>query len=620
MVTRQAATNRPGRIGRGPRGATATYGAFAVLSLAFLLVILLLGSVLGFEFYYADRVYPGVSIWGVDVGGLRPSDAAPALEEGVVLDSLLVAFDGAGLQRPARFTDLGLRLDAQATLEQAYQFGRGLSHVRDFLTHLELLVESQDLAPVFVYDEGVARTYLETLAEEIGVPATEASLRFDGVTPVVTASNPGRRLDVTATLSTLSPAVRSMAPANVALVVEELPPTITNADTALAQAEAMLASPLTLILAQPREDDPGPWVIPPEQLAAMLTAVEDASAEGGTLRTIVDEGALRGYLQWLAPYLVVEPVDARFHFNDRTAQLEPISSSQDGRALDIEATIATTVQELEAGNHYVPLALQAIIPRYPDTAHAEEIGIVELVAEGDSYFIGSPSGRDHNIRLAATKYDGIVVPPGDTFSFNYFLGEVSAEEGYDESYVSTAEVLAIEVGGGICQVSTTVFRAAFWGGYPITERWPHTNRIGYYELRKAGVGMDATVYSPYVDLKFVNDREYPLLIETEVEEADHRLIFRFYSTGDGREVEKDGPDVTNETKPGPPIYQLDEEMEAGTVKTWQSAVDGVTAVVYRKVTDAEGDLLYQDSFVSRYDARRAAYYYGPGYVPPEGEE
>jgi vancomycin resistance protein YoaR len=347
---------------------------------------------------------------------------------------------------------------------------------------------------------------------------------------------------------------------------------------------------------------------------------DDASSGGGTLRTAVDEDAVRGYLQWLAPFVAREPVDARFHFSDRTGQINPIAASQEGRALDLDATAATIVRELEAGNHLASLVLQVVSPRYADTATAQELGITERVAKGDSYFIGSPSGRDHNVRLAATKFDGIVIAPGDTFSFNHFLGDVSADAGYDESYVSTAEVLEIEVGGGICQVSTTAFRAAFWGGYPISERWAHTNRIGYYELRGGSEGMDATVYSPYVDLKFVNDREYPLLIETEVEDADHRLIFRFYSTDDGRDVEMEGPVVTDETKPGPPIYQLDEEMEPGTVKRWQSAVDGLTAVVYRKVLDADGNPLFSDSFVSQYDARRAVYRHGPGYVPSGGEQ
>ncbi|MBE9473143.1 MAG: VanW family protein, partial [Chloroflexi bacterium] len=209
--------------------------------------------------------------------------------------------------------------------------------------------------------------------------------------------------------------------------------------------------------------------------------------------------------------------------------------------------------------------------------------------------------------------------PGETFSFNHYLGEVTAEAGYDESYVTAGEQLAIEVGGGICQVSTTAFRAAFWGGYPIVNRWYHHYRVRYYELRGAGVGMDATVYSPQVDFRFTNDRPHPLLIETEVEETAHRLVFRFYSTDDGRRVEREEPVVSDETEPGPPIYQLDQELEPGTVIRWQSAVNGLTATVERRVYDAAGNLLYHDTFVSQYAPRRAAYHHGPGYEPPEEE-
>jgi len=277
------------------------------------------------------------------------------------------------------------------------------------------------------------------------------------------------------------------------------------------------------------------------------------------------------------------------------------------------------VQELAADNRYISLVVQAIPPRYPDAATAEELGIVELVAEGDSYFIGSPSGRDHNIRLAAPMFDGLVIAPGETFSFNHYLGEVSAEAGYDESYITAGEQLAIEVGGGICQVSTTAFRAAFWGGYPIVERWYHNHRVGYYELRGAGVGMDATVYSPQVDFKFTNDRPTPLLIQTEIGEASHRLVFRFYSTDDGRRVEKEEPVISDETEPDLPIYQLDEALESGTVVRWQSAVNGLTATIERRVYDTADNLFYHDTFASQYAPRRAAYHYGPGYEPP-GEE
>ena len=582
-----------------------------------ILIVFLSASVLAFELYYTDRIYPGVSVWGVDVGGMRLDEAIAALEDDLGLDAPMATLYGPDRSWSVRATDLGLQFDPRATLAPAYDLGRGQSSswTGNLLTHLRLMVYGADFPPVVIYDERIARLYLETLAEQVGLPSTDATLSLDGITPVVNPAQAGRYLDVEATLAALSPAVTRLAPAEVTLIVHDILPVIADAEPARAEAEALLDGPLTLVLAQPREGDPGPWVLPPEQLVTMLVI----QTEGEELHTALNEDALRFYLAGLTTTLAIEPVDAWFHFDDDLGQLEPISPSIEGRALDVEASVARVVQELATGNRYIPLVVQAVPPRYPDTATAEELGIVELVAVGDSYFIGSPSGRDHNIRLATPKFDGIVVGPGETFSFNHYLGEVSAEVGYDESYITAGEQLAIEVGGGICQVSTTAFRAAFWGGYPIVQRWYHNHRVGYYELRGAGVGMDATVYSPLVDFQFTNDRPYPLLIETEIEEGAHRLVFRFYSTDDGRQVEKDEPEITDETEPGPPIYQLDETLAQGTVVQWQSAVNGLTATVRRRVLDAGGNLLYSDAFVSRYASRRAAYHYGPGYEPPEEE-
>ncbi len=577
---------------------------------------LLLGSVALFEWYHAERIYPGVSVWGMDVGGLRVDEVPSTLDERLGLHEPFLILHGPDQSWTARPSDLGLQLERQATLDSAYQIGRGSSWTVNLRAHFELLVDGKNTQPVLVYDEQIARLYLETLAKQIDIPAIDAALTLQGVTPVATPSQDGRRLDVEASLAALRPAVMQLKPAEIPLVGYDIPAAITDAETARAQVEKLLDGPLTLLLAQPRENDAGPWIIQPEELAAML----DVRAEGDKLRVSVNEIALQSYLETLTETLFIEPVDARFHFNDDLGQLEPISPSVKGRALDVAASAAHIVQALESNERHVPLVLQDVSPRYPDTATAEELGIIELVAEGDSYFIDSPSARDHNIRVATPKFNGLVIGPGETFSFNHYLGPVTEAAGYDKSYVTAGEQLAIDVGGGICQVSTTAFRAAFWGGYPITERWYHNHRVGYYELMGAGVGMDATVYSPIVDLKFVNDRPHPLLIQTEIEEGAHRLIFRFYSTDDGRTVEKEGPEITDRTQPGPPIYELYPDMAAGAVVRWQSATAGLTATIQRRVLDADGNVIYDDVFVSKYAARRAAYHHGPDYEPPASGE
>ena len=267
-----------------------------IFLLCFLLVSLL-GSALMFELYYAERIYPGVRVWDVDVGGVRPGDAAAILERGLGVDAPLVTLrgpDGSWSVRPA---DLGLQIDPSATLLPAYALGRGQSWSDNLLTQLWLLVYGESFPPIVVYDEHIARLYVETLAEQVNLAASEAVLTLDGVTPVVNSARPGRYLDVEATLAALAPAVTGLVPAEVELVVREVPPLVADAEPARAEAEALLDGPLTLVLAHPREGDPGPWVLPPEELVTMLVV----RAEGGTLHAALDEGALRAYLEALAP-------------------------------------------------------------------------------------------------------------------------------------------------------------------------------------------------------------------------------------------------------------------------------------------------------------------------------
>ncbi|MGD1996121.1 MAG: VanW family protein [Anaerolineae bacterium] len=576
-------------------------------------ILLILTSVLAFELYLGNRIYPGVQVWGVPLGGKGLDEAAEALDSHLTaLQQPVLILRGPERSWQIRPADLGLRLVAEATAQEAFRVGRGPSE--GLFAHLRLLLFGHSPPPILSYDEATARLYLETLAEEIDRQPVDAALTLEGTTPISSPAESGRALDVAATLSAVESSLGDLVGGGrIDLVMREISPQVTDAEPARERAELLLSEPFLLMLPNPREGDPGPWQLSPEELAGLLTTF----AVDGRLEATLDEQALRSYLEGLAPALAVEPVNARFHFDEAAGQLEVIAPSTEGRALDLEASLRNVLAAVEAGQHLAPLTVQSVPPTYSETATAEALGIRELVGEGDSYFIGSPSGRDHNIRLAASRFDGVVIGPGETFSFNEYLGEVSAEAGYDESYVTAGEQLAIEVGGGICQVSTTAFRAALWGGYPITERWYHYQRVGYYELRGYGPGFDATVYSPVVDFKFANDRSAALLIDTEVEEETHRLVFRFYSTDDGRELEIEGPEITDETEPGPPIYELDESLDPGTMIRWQSATNGLTATVERWVRDSEGNLLHHDTFVSQYAPRRAAYHYGPGYDPQE---
>ncbi len=584
----------------------------------FIAIVLLLAAGVGLlvlDANLAERFAPGVWVWDVPVGGLQPEAALPALRESLALATPRIVLVGPDAQRwPFAPVDLGVSLAERALLHQAYLPGHtqtGLAQLREWW---ELRNTGRMVAPVLVWDVARARTQLETLAGQLNIPPQDAALSVSGTELVLQPSRVGRRLEISATLMLLEPLLRNPGPAELPLIVTLLEPQVTDAAAAQALdvASAILAAPLQLLIANPLEDDPGPWTFSPEVLSQMLVI----HADGRQVSVALDEAALTQQLEPLALALRREPVDARYHFEPVSGQLLALNPSRPGRALDVAATAAAINGNLQVGQHYVSLVLLEIAPRYPADATGESLGIRELVAVGESYFVGSSSARDHNIRLGATKFDGLVIAPGETFSFNAFLGEVTQAAGYDESYVIIGNRTVPGVGGGICQVATTAFRAAYFAGYPIVERWPHAYRVSYYELGGFGPGFDATIYSPLVDFRFTNDTPYHLLIETQVDTARARLRFLFYSTSDGRVVEQIGPTWGAPESPGPPIYEYDPTMPSGAVQRLENAYDGLRVELGRVVRDAAGEVLYQDRFLSHFVPWAARYRFGPDVIPP----
>ncbi len=256
----------------------------------------------------------------------------------------------------------------------------------------------------------------------------------------------------------------------------------------------------------------------------MLGLVPVQSDAGWTYQVAVDAHGLDQVLGEIAPLLNQDPVNARFTFDDNagtnTRQLLLETPAKIGRKLNIAATIEAVQAGLLAGEHNIPLTIDTAPPEVGDNATAESLGITGLVREETSYFRGSVQARLQNIETAAAQFPraagSTLLPP---FRWAAVLGDMSLENGYAEGLIIYNGLSITGVGGGVCQVSTTLFRTAFFGGYPIVERHEHAYRVLYYEQTAHGTdpalaGLDATVYLPLVDLKFTNDRPYWLLMET----------------------------------------------------------------------------------------------------------
>ncbi len=285
--------------------------------------------------------------------------------------------------------------------------------------------------------------------------------------------------------------------------------------------------------------------------------------------------------------------------NDRVMEFV---SPQNGQELDIAQTISLITGSILSDNRKITLPVKVVAPT-TTLAGTNSLGVNTLIGRGESDFSGSPKNRRHNISVGASKFDGLLVEPGETFSFLKHLGEVDQSTGYLPELVIKGDKTIPEFGGGLCQVSTTAFRAILRSGLPVVERRNHSYRVVYYEP----AGSDATIYQPAPDLKFTDDTGGHIFIDTYID--GNKLYFDFYGTDTGRTVELDGPHIFNVTDYPEPIYIDTTTLPVGETKKVDTAHRGADAVLYRKIFEG-GKLIRTDAFSSHYIPWPAKYLRG----------
>jgi len=237
-----------------------------------------------------------------------------------------------------------------------------------------------------------------------------------------------------------------------------------------------------------------------------------------------------------------------------------------------------------------------------------DLGIDSLIGTGHSSFVGSIPNRVFNVNLAQSRFKGVLIPPNEVVSFNDVLGDVSSYTGYKAAYVIKDGKTVLGDGGGVCQVSTTLFRAVLNAGLPVVERRAHAYRVGYYE-QGFGPGLDATVYSPTTDFKFKNDTGAYILLQPTINLNDLTLKFEIYGTSDGRVSTVSKPVITSSIKPADDLYVDDPTLPVGQVKQIEHRAYGAKVVFDYKVT-RNGEELINQKFVSNYRPWQAVYLRG----------
>ena len=568
------------RAGSAPEERSAKLIArWILVSLALLAVLI---ALVGLAFAGSTaRLADGVAIAGVEVGGLTPKEARAVLERRFdQVARVPIVFTAGGKSYPIKATTLGVEADWASALESASREGAGFGPVRGFRRLQARFFGAEVMPPVQAY--AAALDYkLEGLTREIDQRPVEAKLVRRGLSIEVVPGRAGLELDRKAAESRI---VRSLARLErggaVPLPVKVEPVQVSAAALAPAarQARLALSAPVRL------EYDGTRWRLPRWRIAKLLSL-----PSGGETKLAIAGPGAEAWFTRLQKSVEHAPVDAAFEV--RGGGEIAIVPDKPGLAIDVPGTSQSLLAAaVSPTQRTAALAVRTAVAERT-AADARAMGITGVVG---SYYTtyGGIASRLHNVALVAKLIDGALIAPGKTFSFNGTTGERTAEKGFQEAPVIINGELQTGLGGGICQVSTTVFNAAYEAGLQIDERTNHALYISHYPL-----GRDATVNYPDLDLKFTNDTDHWLLLRTFV--GSGSLTVNIYGTPQHRRVES--VEQPLRVIGAPQVKRVpDSTMLKGESKVLEYGEPARATSVSRKVYAADGELLHEDTWYSQY--------------------
>ena len=451
-------------------------------------------------------------------------------------------------------------------------------------------IPSETLREMLVVDQSgdvtlsnsALEAYVRQIAGQVKTTGKNATVRWNSDTghfEVVKSTN-GEALDAEATTAGILAALKDgKHSVDVALTSSPAPVVDTDAQSAIARAETYTAKPLTLTW------DGGQQDLTPDQIASVLTFAAQPD-QSDKIAISVSSDALAGLLNSLKDKVEVQPKDADLRYIDGAVTVR--TPEQVGKTLNIEASASAIQTALTSGAGSAALVTSPVEPKIT-AAMAGSIVIRQKLASGETYYGGSVANRAYNVDLAVQRANGALVPPGGTYSFVGSVGAIDLNHGYKVGYgiiaTSNGSVSTVpSVGGGICQVATTLFHAAFWAGLPIVDRSWHLYWIPLYGQPPSGItGLDATVDTDAgLDLKFKNTTNDWIAIQSSSDGTN--VDFSIWGTDPGWKVKVDDPVVTNVVKAKTEMqYEQSDQLPAGTSVLVEHAEDGFDVTVHRQV-------------------------------------
>jgi vancomycin resistance protein YoaR len=537
-----------------------------------------------------------VRIAGVDVGGLTPGAAKSLLRrKWSTVERVPITFQAGGHTWQFSAAQLGVRPDWGAAVDDARRQGRGFGPLRGF-RRLDVRVFGADVAPpTSVYDTALEYV-LNRIGDAVNTPREDASVVLKGLRPVTVAGHAGHALDRS---NAAEAVVRSLAsfsrqPVDLPMKIDSPHVQVNDLTVVVAEVKTAVSAPVHLTLGSTR------FSVGPRRIAQLL----ELPADGRRDLRIGGAGADKWFTN-LARNVDRQPADASWAISSSGIRVIP---DRPGYSLDVPRSARALLRAVLVTE---PMLRDATLVAQTTQAHrttkdAQAMNINGLVASYETFYGGDPN-RIHNVQLVSHLIDGHVIAPGATFSFNQATGARTEDKGFRTAPVIINGELKTGLGGGVCQVSTTVFNAAYEAGLPIAERTNHALYISHYPQ-----GRDATVNYPDVDLKFVNDTGHWLLLRTWV--GSSSLTVALYGTPVHRRVVSDVAPL--KVTGSPPVERtLDPSLAPGEVVLEDSGEPSRSTSVRRRVYAADGKLLYDTTFYSSYRAEPRIIQVGPKAAP-----
>lgn len=511
-----------------------------LLSLTILSLIIVLIGLFSLRAAYASRIYPGVWGNGIYLGGLTKAEAKSLLDKqsASFIETPLFISQGQTTTK-LDLRSVNLAYDNQALIDQVYTLGREGNIVSQITGQIALLANGSDKSTaVIAYDSEKLGSTLIPMYEKTASKVENARFDYVDNSLKIEPGSEGQRLDLASLALDIDAHLRQLNIKQLEAKTIAIKPAVD--EKAILSNKAALenyaASPLKLTAGDKT------WDVAVKEIISWLsypsnttTTVRRAEAMQDFYPPIenqaqfeLDQARIKHFLGDIASKINVSAQDAELTIEGDRATV--FKQSRDGKKLDIDKSTEAIVSALNSAakdNRTAALSVATTKAAVNDE-NINNLGIKELLSEGVSYFPGSSAARLTNVRVGSSRFHGVLLKPGETFSFGGILGDVGPEQGYAKSYVILDGKQGTDYGGGLCQVSSTAFRAALLAGLPILERHNHAFAVSYYTQPYGVPGVDATIYYPQVDFKFKNDTGAHILIQTELKGTT--LKFKFYGT------------------------------------------------------------------------------------------